>query len=425
MKRVRLLSLIVVLSLVGAVLAFFWNDWHLQRHLSVARAALKSRDMDRAMAALQAAARFDPASGEVQFWMSRAYRRQGKLSDVHQSLQRALKLGIAKPRIQREEWLALAQAGQMAEADLHLRDLLVDPQDDGPEICEAYANGYLASYRFAEAFAVVDAWQKDFPKDAQPHVFRGIVANMNSSWRPAAEHFQRACDLAPQRDDIRLQLANALLTLRNTAEAAGHFQRLLKSSPNDPAVQTGWGRTLLEMGQLDKAREIFTAALKTHPKDFDLLLALGQVELNANRLDVALPLLQLAVVLDPDDSEAHNTLASVLQRSGRASEARSHFEFVAKAQEVNSRIQALREKVTLQPKDLEARYEVSELLRGNSNPADRIQWLRSIIEIDPKHQHAQAALAEYYETIGDTELALKHRAHANALVNDSAIKGKP
>ena len=426
MKRLRFLSLIVALSFVGSILAYWWNDWCLERHLSVARSALMSRDTKQALAALEAAAQVDPASSEVQFWMARAHRRRGRLNDVHRYLQRANQLGISKSRILREEWLAMAQAGQMAEAELHLSELLFNPNDDGPDICEAYANGYLVSHRYSEAFAIVDAWQKDYPKDPQPHVFRGMVANINSSWKMAAEHFQTALDLAPQRDDIRLQLANALLALRNTTEAASQFQQLLKSCPDDSLVQTGWGRTLLEMGQLDKAREIFAEALKAHPQDFDVLLALGQVELSANRLDEALPLLRQAVLLAPDDSEARNALANVLQRIGLTTEARSHFEFVAQAQETNARIQTLRERVSINSKDLDSRYELSELLRGNHNQTDRIQWLRSIIEIDPKHQRAQAALAEHYEKTGDTEMAARHRVLSDVLTRaSSAVEGKP
>ena len=424
MKRVRLLSLVGALSLLAGVLVYFWNDWRIERHLTTARSALKARDPVQALTALEAASRIDPGRGEVYFWMARAFRRQGRLNEVRECLQGARKRGIAKSRIQREEWLAMAQAGQMSEVESHLSELLVNPDDDGPDICEAFANGYMMSYRYSEAFAVVDAWQKDFPKDAQPHVFRGMVANNNSAWTTAADHFQRAFELAPQRDDIRLQLANALLALRSTSEAAGHFQQLLKTRPNDPEVLTGWGRTLLELGQLEKARELFTEILKAHPKTFDALLALGQVELNANRLDVALPLLEQAVALDPDDSEARNALASVLQRTGRADEARAHFEFVAKANEANSRIQSLREKIAQSPKDTEARFELSELLRGNRKPADRIKWLRSIIEIDPKHQAAHAALAEHYEQIGDGELASKHRTQSEVLAKEKESTAK-
>lgn len=425
MKRARLLCLFAVLSLVGSALAFFWNDWQVGRYLQAARAALKSRDADQALTALEAASRLDPKSGEVQFWMARAYRRQGRLNDVRRCLQQARTAGISRSRIQREEWLAMAQAGQMTEAEPHLSELLFDPGDDGPEICEAFANGYMLSYRYAQAFAVVDAWQKDFPNDPQPHVFRGMVAKSNAAWATAVEHFQRAFDLAPQRQDIRLLLANALLNLRNTSEAASHFQQLLKSCPNDAAVQNGWGRTLLDLGRLDDARDILTKALKAHPKNFDVILALGQVELNANRFDEALPLLQQAAELDPDDLEARNSLAVALQRVGRTAEAKSHFEFVAKINEEVVRMQMLREQVLVNPKNIDARFEISELLRSRRNPSDRIKWLHSILEIDPKHQQAHAALAEHYETIGDNESALRHRTQTSPLAKDLIDRDKP
>lgn len=422
MKRRQRLFLIAILSLGSLTLAYFGNDWRIERQLNIARSALKSRDPDRALAALEAATQVSPNHGEVYLLMARAYRRQGRLSEVRRSLQTAQQLGITKGRIQREEWLAMAQTGQMTSAGPHLAELLFDPGDDGPEICEAYANGYLLSYRFAEAFAVVDAWQKDFPQDPQPHMFRGLVSDKDSAWTAAADHFQKAFDLAPNRIDIRLRLANALLALRRTPEAASHFQELLKRNPHSREAQTGWGRTLVEQGQTDQARDVFSDLLKTHADDFDTILALGQLELSVNNLDRALTLLQQATKLNPDDYEARNSIAGALQRAGRAAEARSHFEFVVKAQESNLRIQTLKDRVTANSNDLEARYELTELLRNNGSQTDRVAWLRSIIEIDPKHQRAQAALAEHYEQTGDSELAVTHRAFSEALQGNSMPK---
>ena len=424
MKR-GCVSLIAGASLVGIVLVFCWNDWRVDWHLRAARSALKSRDLDQAFAALEAATRVSPDSGEVLFWMARAYRRQGKLNDVHRYLQRAQQAGISRSRIQREEWLAMAQAGQMTDAEPHLKELFVDPGEDGPEICEAYANGYLLSYRFAQALAVVDAWQSDFPKDPQPHLLRGLLAEQNSNWTTAAEHFQKAFDLAPQRVDLRLRLANVLLVLRRTDEAVSHFQQLLKMVPNSAEVQTGWGRMLVVQGQSDQAREIFQQVLKTHPQDYDATLALGQLELNDNHLDEALALLQLAVAMQPNDAEVRNALAGALQRAGRAAEARMHFEYVAKAQEATLLIQALRAQVMVNTKDVEARYKIAELLRDASNQTDRLAWLRSIIEIDPRYQRAHAALAELYAKTGNRELAATHRAISEKLLRESTESEKP
>ena len=417
--RYRSVACVVLSVGLTIALAMTWSTWRVTRQLNEARRALEARDPEVALAILQKASELAPTRGELFFWMARAYRRQGRLEDVRRCLLTAMQLGVPNDRIQREEWLAMAQVGQMQEAGPHLSKLLVNPGDDGPEICEAYANGYLTLYRFDEAFEVVNAWQKDFPQDPQPHMFRGLVANQDLAWTAAAEHFQKALNLAPQRVDIRLRLANALLTLQQTSHAASHFQQLLKTCPNSSEVLTGWGRTLVEQGQLNQAREIFTKVLMAHPDDYGAILALGQLELNANHLEQALALLQQAVALNPDDPEVRNALAGALQRAGRASEARSHFEFVAKAQETNLRIQTLRERITASATDLEARYELSELLRDKRNQTDRIVWLRSIIEIDPKHQRAHAALAEHYEKTGNSDLALIHRTMSQSLSSDS------
>ncbi len=423
--RRRLTCLIATVLVVGTTLAYWWNDWRIERYVRVARSALKARDSEGALIALEKAAKIAPNSGEVQFVMARAYRLQGRLEDVRACLERAHKVQFSKTLISREEWLAMAQAGQMAQAEPHLVELLLDPGDDGAEICEAYANGYLLAYRFADAFRVVDAWQKEFPNDPQPHVFRGLVANKSSAWTEAAEHFQKAFELDSKRTDIQLKLADALLALRKTDEAASHFRQLTKTCPNSPEVQTGLGRTLVEQGHLGEARELFSRVLKTYPNDYDAVLALGELELNNNHLEPALTLLQQALKLNPDDPEVRNALAGALQRAGRTTEARTHFEFVANAQEVNLKMQALRERITANAKDLDARFALAELLLGNGNQTDRITWLRSIVEIDPKYQRAHAALAEHYEKVGDRKLASLHRAQSQTLLENTTLEDKP
>ncbi len=415
MNKPRLLVLSLLLAAVGTVMAFFWDDWRVQWKLTDACRALRQRDPDRALTVLREAAAIDSANGEVFFYMARVFRRRGELDLVHHNLSKAHQLGFSAPRIRREEWLAMAQAGQMREAEPYLAELLVNPGDDGPEICEAYANGYFLAYRFADANRVLDAWQKDFPNDPGPHLFRGLLAKKNLAWSVAAEHFQKAYSLAPERVDAQLQLANAWLSLRKTAAATELFRQLLKVQPDNVEVRIGWGRVQLEGGKMDEAQRIFAAILNDDPQNYDARVALGQLELNANRAGEAVCHLQLAFAADASDSECRFALANALQRAGRNDEARKHFQFVAEQQEVSARLQHLLERVTHKADDLSARYEIVELLREHGQPAERAAWLRSIVDLDPNQSRAHVLLAEHYDATSQTELAEKHRRLAEMI----------
>ena len=143
-RKIKLSLLILVLVSLGFVVLTL-DHWRSSVQLAIARRALRDRDADMALNAVREAARLTPNYGEVHFTMARVFRRQGHLDKVHESLEQAAKLGVTRNRIRREEWLAMAQAGQMKEARPHLSELLINPGDDGPEICEAYVKKRVAT----------------------------------------------------------------------------------------------------------------------------------------------------------------------------------------------------------------------------------------------------------------------------------------
>src|SRR5262245_59055767 len=168
----RRLFLLGICSLaVCAVLA--WRPISILMDVNRSRQLLRHRQAEQAFAILQSAALRDPTHGEVQFLLARCHRRLGRMKEAREHLTRASLLSISSKAIAREEWLALAQSGQMREAYPHLSELLIDPGEDGPEICEAYVNGFFLTTRFRDAFELLTVWEKDFPQDSQPYLFRG------------------------------------------------------------------------------------------------------------------------------------------------------------------------------------------------------------------------------------------------------------
>ena len=415
MKRSRK---VIFLALVAVFLGFGivnFDSWRISRKLAIARSALQARDSNKAINALLEAARLDSSHGEVQLLMARAYRRQGELQNVRRALEKAARNGIALHRIRREEWLAMAQSGQMRDAAPHLRELLVNPGDDGPEICEAFVNGYFLTYQLGDAFRILDAWEKDFPQDPQPLVFRAAFSAKTDSWTAAAGYLRQAIALAPQRNDIQRDLASALLNLRETAEAAKLFQLLLKTYPQDPELLVGWVQILLERGEIDEARSILKRVLRSHPQNFLALRTLGQLELTNGQFTEAAQYLKMAVTLKSYDTEVRYALGTALQKMQRPSEAREQFDFVAKTQEALQRIDQLINRVRVKNDDLAARFEISELLRESGEPRERFLWLRSIVILDPDHQAAHMELAKCYTDLGNAEESAKHSRLASQI----------
>ncbi len=406
-RKIKITLFFLILVPSGFVVIYL-DDWRSSRQLAIARRALQDRDADKALNAAREAARLTPNNGEVHFTMARVFRRQGQLDKVHDSLERAAKLGVTRDRIRREEWLAMAQAGQMKEARPHLSELLINPGDDGPEICEAFVNGYFLAYQLADAFQILDAWEKDYPSDAQPHVFRAASSSRMASWAAAATHFRKAFELAPKRIDIHVNLAATLLMMREMDEAAKLFEQALRSQPNNPEALLGWAQVLLERGQNDQARTTVDRILRSDPNNFVALWILGEIHSSAEQYLEAIQLLEKAVAIKSNDTKARYALGSALQRVGRTVEAQQHFEFVLKSNEVGQRLQKLLGKVRDDDKDVESRFEIAELLRETGEPRERFLWLRSIVELEPKHKAAHAELAKCYAALGNLEESSKH-----------------
>ncbi len=201
--------LIVVAVPVAATLA--WQPGWAWYHLRQARQALELRDHDRALAQLLSARRMAGPRSDVEFWLARTYRRQGQLPTMSEHLERAWRLGADKSLLEREQWLAQAQSGQLRETEPHLAKLLQMAGDDLPDVCQAYVSGFFANLRFDEADALLAGWEKDFPNDPEPHFLRGHGQEMRLNAGEAVSAYRRGLQLAPHRQDMRLRLARVHL----------------------------------------------------------------------------------------------------------------------------------------------------------------------------------------------------------------------
>ena len=70
-------------------------------------------------------------------------------------------------------------------------------------------------------------------------------------------------------------------------------------------------------------------------------------------------------------------------------------------------------KVMSEPNHPQWRYEAGTILLRNSQKEEGRRWLLSALEMDPRHAPTHAALAAFYESEGNRDLALRHRQLAS------------
>jgi tetratricopeptide (TPR) repeat protein len=407
----------LALVLAAAALALAVPKWQ-------ARRALAARDPERALAWLEWAAKVAPRDPEAAFLRARAYRRQGRFDLVHTHLGQAWNWGWPIPRIRREEWLAQAQAGQLREAEPHLQQLLMDPQDDASEICAAYVNGFYLMNRYPDALRLIEPWIADFPNEPQAFLMRGKILRALQNFKAAETDLRRAFELAPHDGAAGCELAGVLLDLKQPAEALEVYRRCDGAGTVRARVRIGQAECLRMLGESDQARAILQDLLAAEPRPAEAIFELGQLELEAGHYEAAVRALQEAHRKLPRDLKIRYALANALRSAGQTREAAAEFAFVTVAQAALSRANSLIDEVAAHPDRVEARAEVGRIFLKYADPNSGLVWLQGALNYDPRHRPSLEALAAYYEGRAAERPEFKELARGYRLQLQQAVEAQ-
>jgi tetratricopeptide (TPR) repeat protein len=401
--------------MIACLMVCFGRHWLSAAPNSLARMAISERLPDKAMDWISWSEWIAGPTAESQLLLARANRKLGRWDAVHDHLIRARELGGSEMRIQREDWLAKAQSGQMMDVEYRRNQLLLDPQGDSEEICEAWVHGYLVSRRFDEAMQLLQSWSADYPENPQPHYLMGLTYGERGQIPLAITSLQRAVELDRGYFPARLALANALLDSRKAKEALEEFQKCDELT-DDPEVDIGLAKSHLALGAIEEAHRELEQGVARFPNHFRLRLELGRYLMNDDAA-TALIHAEEACRIDPRNAEARYVLAQILLRLGRKEDAQSHLEYVKTANEELARMQKCMDTVLTETNNVEARFQIGVIQLKYGTELEGLQWLQSVLTYDPGHKEANAALASYYESRASEsaefgELASRYRRTA-------------
>ena len=397
-----------------AVLVLVVNPARVQYHLQRGRKELLRNAPQQALDQFHAAERLAPERAETQFWLARASRKTGDVEGVRRRLDRALELQYADPeRLRREWWLVLAETGRIREVEGYLPEMLLKPGADDIEICDAFARGYCLNLQFDQALALLNAWQADHPDDHRPHFRRAQIHAGNEQWAEAEAACREALRLAPADAASHRELGKTLLQLQRPDEAKTELQKAVELAPSDREALLLLARVFREDTDFAGATDCLWRVLEQDPRHEPARLLLADVLLAVGDAEGAIEQVQPIVDLWPEDLQSRYTLARALRAVGRMGEAESHLRTYAQLEPSRARLEAANRNVRRQPQDADARYELGLLLLKHESRGEGVAWLHSVLPYEPGHAGAHQALAEYYDKIGDAELARRHRQHAN------------
>jgi predicted Zn-dependent protease len=411
-SRIYLALRVLLLSAIIVPLVLFRDPLAILYRQSRARMLLDKRHDFAALEPLRTALRNDLENPKTLLLLARAHRRLGNLPRVSLLLNRAETLGGDARRIEHERRLVLAQSGRLTEVEPFLPDMLLNPDEDGPDICQAFVQGYFANLRSGDAVRLLDVWQQSYPNDPQVYFMRAYLMQSMDDTKQAGELYRQGLELAPDQTVMRRRLAEVLLETGKLDDAESELSLCVEQAPEDAEISFVLAQSAYKRGDLEVATQRLSETLQRAPDHFEARRLKGQLDLAQGKLDEALQELQAVVRQRPYDLLAREALGRTLRTLGRNDEAKTHFDFVTEGEQANSRVSRLIRKSIENPADAEVRYEIGTFLQRYGPPEDAVRWMRSVLELQPDHPGAHRALADYCESQGDVAGAALHRPRA-------------
>lgn len=126
----------------------------------------------------------------------------------------------------------------------------------------------------------------------------------------AADAYERACTLAPDRPDVQNNLGVLRREQRRLAEAEAFYRRAIALDPTYADAFTNLGRLLNSLGRYEEALAAFCEALILNPKFVKARHALGMAYQMLGRLDEAAQVYRDWLAEEPGHPEALHHLAA-------------------------------------------------------------------------------------------------------------------
>lgn len=408
-------SLILSATLVALVIgmAYAIRPLRVYYYLEHGRRALSQIKYVQALEDFRIARDIDPVNPETGFWLARACRKTGDLAGVRKYLEESRQLGYRdEKRLEHEWWLVLAESGRIKEAEQHLAEMLMNPGDDGTEICDSFSKGYCLSLRFAEARKLLDAWASEYPKDYRPYLRRAQIYAGDERWSLAIGELREAQKRAPEQLAVLRELGRCLYKNEETEEAERQLLAVIHRDPSDIPSLMSLAEIAFDQNNRKKSLKYLEQIIAVRPQDFParLLLAKDYLALGDPARSVALA--ESLVAEWPEDLNAQYILAQSLRAADRPDDAVRHFSIHGELQKNMARIETLAADVKKRPSDPQIRFELGQLLLRHVSRPEGVAWLESVFQFAPAHAEAHQILADYYEKIGNQTLSVQHQQFA-------------
>jgi predicted Zn-dependent protease len=414
-RRPRLLSVLFGTLLVAAAVCASGPHLRAWYHYKAGQNALERRAFAEAREHAAICLEVWPHGARSRLLAARAARRAGLLEQARQHLDACPASADILEDRQLERILLQVQRRGLADVDKFLLEEVELEHPQSPAILEVLTWEWMRTFQLGAALQSLEVWRQREPRDPEPLVRHGWVSEHLLRKTEAVDDYRQALALDPNRDPVRLRLAEILVSLHRSGEATEQFEYLAQKRPDDPTIVVGLARCRFHQSRLEEAEKLLDDLLARHPDVAPALGERGRLALAQRQLDRAEAWLRRAVAALPHDKELVYSLVQCLERQDKRAESQEYEARLRQMEKDADRMGELVEKVLQTPKSAPLRHEIGVIFLRNGFEEDGLHWLRTALEQDPNYRPAHRLLAEHYQRMGQRDLAVWHRQAAEAV----------
>jgi tetratricopeptide (TPR) repeat protein len=414
--------------LVGGLFAFllggavgFALQWPLAwNNLSKARKALDEYRVNEARDYLARCLHYQPGNKEAHLLLARVCWQLEQYEEAEEHLHRCEQLHGKQTEEVQFEYLLL----RTMQGDIKARQLL-EPylKKEGREkalIYEATSHAWLKTGHSGNARQEADVWIALEPENARAYVARARSHLRVGNTSFAKPDLETAVKLAPDDDEARFLLADALLSQHFPEQAVKHFERLRQASASSPVshmlVLLRLGECYRNIpGQREKASACIDEVLEAYPDHPLALQVKGNLAFDAKKYADAASIFERILAADGLFFTCYLDLSSCYRELGQLADAGRCLEmFQSLDRDLKQLTELTDTKLKMSPHDADLLYEVGQIYLRNGRTFQALDYLNRALVEDPQHAATHRLLADYYGKLGEFEMQRQHVPNAGA-----------
>ena len=399
-RRGRWLLASGVLIIAAVSGGLFGLHWWTQYELRTAKDLLAEMRFEEAGRLLDTYLRIRPRNAEAHLTAARAKRRAGEAAAAEHHLDEFDRLEGSTPASSLERVFLRAEHGALGNREASLRSSLEKGDQDPVLLLEALARNYQTSGRAAEALICLEDLLKERPLHPRARVWRAQIWGQMKRWDDALDDARLAVELRPGSLEARLIWAEANEHVGQTETAVREYGWLFEQGQKSPEVVLALARCWQDLARFAEARQTLDAFLAGEPARADVLVERGRLALREGGSPPAETYFRQAVAADPNNLNAHRFLLHCLRNSGTAEECVRVDRQLRQLEIRLGQIEQLGNEVQATPDETEPRYRLGVLLLQTGREEEGLNWLNSVLELNPGHEQARAALAKHSQATG-------------------------